>query len=142
MLNMFKINNRDITNSEYWCLSSLLTLRIVISAGIYFPKDNNGNTRAICEICSKLTIKTPERCHWRSFGVLNSNFEHVLDLFLQVNVCYGKSLLRHLLTPFWKYHDIPRYNSVSFIAAHFWYDFSYAVTFDCLIFLQPGVLLW
>ena len=28
-------------------------------------KVNNGNTRTICEICSKLTIKTPARHHWR-----------------------------------------------------------------------------
>ena len=32
-----------------------------ISAGIYPLKVNNRNTRARCEICSKLTIKTPER---------------------------------------------------------------------------------
>ena len=30
------------------------------SAGIYFFKVNNGNTRTMCKICSKLTIKTPE----------------------------------------------------------------------------------
>ena len=30
-------------------------------AGIYLFKGNNGNTRTICEIYSKLTIKTPER---------------------------------------------------------------------------------
>ena len=29
--------------------------------GIYLLKVNNRNTRARCEICSKLTIKTPER---------------------------------------------------------------------------------
>ena len=29
--------------------------------GIYLLKVNNGNTRISCEICSKLTIKTPER---------------------------------------------------------------------------------
>ena len=141
MLNMFKINSRYhqprilmflfMVNSENCNLSRHL-----------LSERQQWNTRTICEICSKLTIKTPERCHWRFFGVLISNFEHVLDLFLQVNVCYGKSLLRHLLPPFWKYHDIPRYNSVSSIAAYFWCDFSFAVTFDCLIFLQPGVLLW
>ena len=31
-------------------------------AGIYLFKDNNGNTRTIREICSNLTMKTPERC--------------------------------------------------------------------------------
>ena len=30
-------------------------------AGIYLLKVNNKNTRKKCEICSKLTIKTPER---------------------------------------------------------------------------------
>ena len=29
-------------------------------AGNYLFKVNNGNTRLMCEICSKLTIKTPE----------------------------------------------------------------------------------
>ena len=32
-----------------------------IPAGIYLLKVNNRNTRTRCEICSKLTIKTPER---------------------------------------------------------------------------------
>ena len=32
-------------------------------AGIYLLKVNNRNTRTRCEICSKLTIKTPERRH-------------------------------------------------------------------------------
>ena len=32
-----------------------------ISAGIYMLKVNNGDTRTRCEICSKLTIKTPEQ---------------------------------------------------------------------------------
>ena len=32
------------------------------SNGIYLVKVNNKNTRTKCEICSELTIKTPERC--------------------------------------------------------------------------------
>ena len=31
--------------------------------------------------CSKLTIKTPERRHWRRFVVFIVNFEHILHLF-------------------------------------------------------------
>ena len=31
-------------------------------AGNYMFRVNNRNTRATCEICSKLTIKIPERC--------------------------------------------------------------------------------
>ena len=44
---------------------------------IYLLKVNNRNTRTRCEICSKLTIKTPERCHWQkslltSFSLVTS----------------------------------------------------------------------
>ena len=34
------------------------------------------------KICSKLTLKTPERRHWRRSGVFIFNFEHISDLFL------------------------------------------------------------
>ena len=34
-------------------------------AGIYLLKINNRNTRTSCEICSTLTIKTPERRQWQ-----------------------------------------------------------------------------
>ena len=40
-------------------------------------KVNNRNTRLRCEICSKLTIKTPERCQWLHSGVLIVNFGHI-----------------------------------------------------------------
>ena len=33
------------------------------AANIYLFKVNNRNTRKRCEICSKLTIKTPEQRH-------------------------------------------------------------------------------
>ena len=39
----------------------LLTTLNVYLANIYLIKVSNGNTRTICKICSKLTIKTPER---------------------------------------------------------------------------------
>ena len=45
-------------------------------------KVNNRNTRKRCELCSKLTIKTPELRHWRRFGVFIVNFEHISHLFL------------------------------------------------------------
>ena len=47
-------------------------------AGIYLLKVNNKNTRARCEICSKSTIKTPERRHWRRSGIFTVNSEHVI----------------------------------------------------------------
>ena len=31
----------------------------------------------VCEICSKLIIRTPERRHWRRFRIFTVNFEQV-----------------------------------------------------------------
>ena len=67
-------NSKKISNSK----------KIHSPAGIYLLKVNNRNTRTRCEICSKLTIKTLERCHWRSFGVFIVNFEHISYLFSSV----------------------------------------------------------
>ena len=44
---------------------------------------NNRNSRKRCEKCSKLTIKTPERRHWRRSGVFIVNFKHMSHLFLE-----------------------------------------------------------
>ena len=51
-------------------------------AGICLLKVNNRSTRTRCEICSKLTIKTPERHQWRRSGVFVVNFEHISHLVL------------------------------------------------------------
>ena len=48
---------------------------------IYLLKVNNRNIRKRCDICSKLTIKTPERRLWRRSGVFIVNFEHISHLF-------------------------------------------------------------
>ena len=49
---------------------------------IYRLKVNNRDTRTRCEICSKLTLKTPERRYWRRSGVFIVNFEHISHLVL------------------------------------------------------------
>ena len=56
----------------------------VLSAGIHLLKVNNKNTKTRCEICSKLTVNTPERCHWRRSGVFIVNFEHISHLVLEI----------------------------------------------------------
>ena len=75
-------------------------LNIIFPAIIYLFKVNNRNTRhpAIrcskvnnklwtkCEICSKLTIKMPERRKWRQSGVFIINFEHISHLFLMTSL--------------------------------------------------------
>ena len=65
------------------------------STNVYLFTVNNSNTRKRCEICSKLTIKSPQRCS----TVFIVKFEHVSYLFTpfftvspvgfeQVNVCW------------------------------------------------------
>ena len=58
---------------EYWTAN--------FPPNIYQFKVNNRNTRKKCEICSKLTIKTPKRRHWHRSGVFVVNFEHISHLF-------------------------------------------------------------
>ena len=48
-------------------------------AGNYMFKVNNRNSRTRCEICSKLTIKIPERRQLRRCGIFIVNFEHIID---------------------------------------------------------------
>ena len=48
---------------------------------IYLLKVNSRHTRTRFEICSKLTIKAPERRHWRCSGVFIVNFEHLTLCF-------------------------------------------------------------
>ena len=65
---MFKVNSKNYWNNN--------------PTSNYMFKVNNRNTRTKCDICSKLTIKTPERCHWRRSGVFIVNFEHISFLVL------------------------------------------------------------
>ena len=51
-------------------------------AGNYMFNVNDRNTRTRCEICSKLTTKTPERRHWHRSGVFIGSFEHISHLVL------------------------------------------------------------
>ena len=69
-----------------WMLLSLKNSKLIHSsynpAGIYLLNVININTRTRCEICSKLTVKTAERCQWRRSGVFIVNFEHISHLVL------------------------------------------------------------
>ena len=62
--------------TEHWPVMSWRALQV----SNYFFKVNSRNTRTRCEICSKLTIKTPERRQWHQlhrFDVFIFNFEHI-----------------------------------------------------------------
>ena len=53
-----------------------------IPTGNYMFKISNRNTRTRFEICSDLTIKTPEWRHWRRSGVFILKIEHISQLIL------------------------------------------------------------
>ena len=65
-----------------------MDLRIFcFSVPIYLFKVNNGNTRKISKICSKLTTKTPERLLFLTLSRFHA-FSGVSNVdFKQVNVC-------------------------------------------------------
>ena len=50
-------------------------------AGTYMFKVNNRNPRTKCKICSKLTIKTPERRHWRRIYLTLNIFPTLFSCF-------------------------------------------------------------
>ena len=50
-------------------LSVIRIARYAISAVIYLFNVSNGNTRIMCEICSKLKITAPEQRHRRRYSV-------------------------------------------------------------------------
>ena len=50
-------------------------------ANIYLFKDNNRKTRKRCDICSTLTIKTPEQRQWRRCSGSVVIFEHIFNYF-------------------------------------------------------------
>ena len=63
--------------------------RVDEPVGIYLPKVNNRNTRARCEVCPKITIKTSERRHWRRssvFIVMLELISHLALVFLLLNL--------------------------------------------------------
>ena len=53
-LNMFQSLNFEVIDMAW------ISTDITSPANIYLFKDNNRNTTKRCEICSKLTLKTPE----------------------------------------------------------------------------------
>ena len=54
--------------------------------GIYRLKVNNRNTRTRCEICLKLTIKTPERRQWRHQSDANNSRLVLVFLLITLNM--------------------------------------------------------
>ena len=58
------------------------TVNVSNPVSICLFKISNGNIRAICEICSKFQIKTPERRQWRCSGIFIVYFEQIAHIVL------------------------------------------------------------
>ena len=59
----------------------VLDILIIFTGNINLLKINERNVRKRCEIYLKLTIKAPERRHWRRSGIFIVNFDYVLPHF-------------------------------------------------------------
>ena len=89
-LALFLLSTLDTYNTLIYCF--IVNSKHVIPSwflkfspdpvGNYMFKVNNRNTRTSCGVCSKLTIKTPERRHWHRSGIFIVNFEHISHLVL------------------------------------------------------------
>ena len=51
-------------------------------AGVYLFKVNNGSRRKMYKMCSKLSLKTPERHQWHLFKAFIVNFQYILHIVL------------------------------------------------------------
>ena len=76
MLLFCMIINKAFT--RLYILGNNIYTRSNFLANIYLLLVTNGNTSKRCEICSKLTMKTPERLS--TFFIVS--FEHISHLFL------------------------------------------------------------
>ena len=56
------------------------------SGKIHLFKVNSRNIWERCDICSKLTTKTQERCHWHRFGIFIVNFDNFFTPFPNVSI--------------------------------------------------------
>ena len=87
LVKVFNFKNETLSVSLYTVFTGVFTgdvlnLQRCHPDNIYLFKFNQRNTRKRCELCSKLTIKTPDRHQWRRSGVFIANFEHIPHLFL------------------------------------------------------------
>ena len=67
----------------YFLVSSpIIAKKKLIIIKISQPMFTSRNSRTVCEICSKLRIKTQEWRHWCSFAVFIANFEQISHIVL------------------------------------------------------------
>ena len=85
-----------------------------VPVGNYLFRVNKKPTRTRCEMCWKLTIKTPVRCQWRRSGAFIVDFEHNLHLALmsllltlsRYEIHWNKSTLNMLISQLFQYYNM------------------------------------
>ena len=90
-------------------------------AGDYIFKVNNRNTRTRCDICSKLTIKTPERRDWGRPGVFIAKLEqisHLVLVFLLLTLSREMPAGKHFSTVTFSDEDLGKIRSPVSTKAH------------------------
>ena len=89
-------------NKSQWnCFCRLyfyIRIASIFPVDVYLFNVSNGGTRAICEICLKLKIKTSERRHWRFVNFEQVYVGWVTSLRLTDMIC----LTSNLYFQFWK----------------------------------------
>ena len=110
------INKLQNFKDQLYVTVSIITYRVIylsrwelipaIPASFhYLLRINDRNTTTRCQICSKLTIKTPKGRQWRRSSVFMVSFEHVSQLAL---VFLLLTLNKYLATEIWIYKGVFR----------------------------------
>ena len=73
ILYFFQISSSKLRYSNYKIVVEIQYFSQNQTSNIYLSKVSNRDTRRRCEVCLKLTMKTPERLS----GVFVVNFEHI-----------------------------------------------------------------
>ena len=87
-----KCDQKVITKCDiYYNMMQLLWSATTHPAGCYIFKTSNRNTRTSCEICLKLTIKTPELRQWHHSGRHHNDVIGVVlvSLLLTLNIFHS-----------------------------------------------------
>ena len=82
-LHLFKVVHENTRAKSIEVINNRTTYNSANIYAAYNHKVNDWNTKKRGEICSKLTIKTLERRHWRRSGAFIVNFENISHLFLK-----------------------------------------------------------
>ena len=95
LVNLLHIFRKPFPKNIYWRLllyevSSVVTDHLWRSYPAKETLFSNSNTRKRCDICSKLTVTTPERRHWHFdiylFKANNRNFKSRCEIFSKLSI--------------------------------------------------------